>query len=296
MAIVQGKYHSLRVLCAHLFLLILLGILLAPLLIVISISLRPGNLALGDLIPQQVSWEHWQAALGIPYTDLEGNRIEPPFPVLRWLWNSVKVSALAAGLQVLLSLTCAYAFARLRFRYKSTIVNGLLLLQIFPSVLALIAIYAIVSTVGEVIPALGLNTHGGVILAYLGGISVSIWMIKGYYEQIPISMEEAAQIDGADPWQTLIYVLLPISYPILAVVFILTFITTFNEFPLASILLLGEEQLTLAVGLRFFLQDQNFLWGDFAAAAILGGFPITVMFLISQRFLITGLSEGGTKE
>ncbi len=296
MAIVQGKYHGLRVFCTHLFLLTLLGILLAPLLIVISISLRPGNLALGDLIPQRISWEHWQAALGLSYTDAEGNLIESPFPVLRWLWNSIKVSALVAGLQVVLSLTCAYAFARLRFRYKSTIVNGLLLLQIFPSVLALIAIYAIVSTVGELIPSLSLDTHGGLILAYLGGISVSIWMIKGYYEQIPVSMEEAAQIDGANPWQTLIYVLLPISYPILAVVFILTFITTFNEFPLASILLLGEDQLTLAVGLRFFLQDQNFLWGDFAAAAILGGFPITVMFLISQRFLITGLSEGGTKE
>lgn len=296
MAIVQGRYHRLRVLCTHLFLITLLGILISPLLIVISISLRPGNLALGDLIPQQISWEHWQAALGIPYTDPQGNRVDPPFPVLIWLWNSIKVSALAAGLQVLLSLTCAYAFARLRFRYKSAIVNSLLLLQIFPSVLALIAIYAIVSTVGDIIPALGLDTHGGLILAYLGGISVSIWMIKGYYEQIPIAMEEAAQIDGANPWQTLLYVLLPISYPILAVVFILTFITTFNEFPLASILLLGEEQLTLAVGLRFFLQDQNFLWGDFAAAAILGGFPITLIFLISQGFLISGLSEGGTKE
>ncbi len=296
MSVVKGQFHGIRVIFAHIFLIASLAILLAPIGMIISISLREGNLAVGGLIPDSISWEHWQRVLGIPVADPNGNLIPPPFPVLRWLFNSLKISLISAGLLVFLSLTSAYAFARFKFPLRQGMMQALLLLQIFPAVLALVAIYALISHIGDSIPWLGLDTHGGLILAYLGGIAMSLWMIKGYLETLPTSVEEAAQLDGANRLQSLIYIILPLSYPILAVVFILSLITIFNEFPVASILLFQEENLTLAVGLRFFLQDQNFLWGDFAAAAILGGTPITLIFLLTQRFLISGLTQGSTKE
>lgn len=296
MGMVVGKKLIYRKIMAHAVLIAILMVMLFPVLMVFSISFRTGNLALGSLIPENPSLEHWKVALGISYTDANGNVVHPPFPVLTWLYNSVKISAISSALVVLLSVTCAYAFARLKFHYKQTILGSLLLLQMFPAVLALVAIYAILSFIGSYIPWLGLDTHGGLILAYLGMISMNIWMIKGYFENIPASMEESAMMDGATPFQTLIYILLPMSYPILAVVFIISFITNFNEFPVASIILQQEENLTMAVGLRFFLQEQNFLWGDFAASAILGGLPITIIFLMFQRFLVSGLTAGAAKE
>ncbi|NJK64356.1 MAG: maltose ABC transporter permease MalG [Synechococcaceae cyanobacterium SM2_3_1] len=296
MPVVKGRFHPLRLLLTHLFLWVALAIILAPLLLILSISFREGNLAVGSLIPERFSWEHWQRVLGIPTPGPDGILIPPPFPVLQWLWNSLQISGIAAALLVVLSVTSAYAFSRLKFQPKQGLLQGLLLFQVFPAVLALVALYTLISQLGKVIPGLGLDTHGGLILVYLGGIAISVWMMKGYFDMLPASVEEAAQVDGANRIQILIYVLLPMSYPILAVVFMLSLITIFNEFPIASVLLFQEKNLTLAVGLRFFLQDQNFLWGDFAAAAIMGGVPITVIFLVTQRFLVAGLTQGAGKD
>ncbi len=107
----------------------------------------------------------------------------------------------------------------------------------FPAVLSLVALYALFDRLGEYIPFIGLNTHGGVIFAYLGGIALHVWTIKGYFETIDSSLEEAAALDGATPWQAFRLVLLPLSVPILAVVFILSFIAAITEVPVASLLL-----------------------------------------------------------
>lgn len=219
----------------------------------------------------------------------------PPFPVLRWLWNSVKVAFITSFLIICLSTTSAYAFARMKFAGKNTILNGMLIFQMFPAVLALVAIYALFDKIGEYIPWLGLNTHGGLILSYMGGIALHIWTIKGYFETIDSSLEEAAAIDGATPWQAFRLILLPLSVPILAVVFILAFIATVAEVPVASVLLLDMDELTLAVGAQQYLYPQNYLWGDFAAAAVLSGLPITIVFLLAQRWLVGGLTAGGVK-
>lgn len=215
--------------------------------------------------------------------------------MLTWLWNSIKIAGITALMIVTLSTTCAYAFARLRFRGKSTILQGMLIFQMFPAVLALVAIYALFNKIGDYIPWLGLNTHGGLILAYMGGIALHVWTIKGYFETIDSSLEEAAAIDGATPWQAFRLILLPLSVPILAVVFILAFIGSITEVPMASILLQDVNNLTLAVGAQQYLYPQNYLWGDFAAAAVLSGFPITVVFLLAQRWLVGGLTAGGVK-
>ena len=293
--IVTGKGARWRVWAAHAALWVLLAFTLFPLLAVISISLRPGNFASGNLIPTTISFEHWQLALGIPVKQPDGTLVQPPFPVLLWLWNSIKIATISALLIVAISTTAAYAFARLRFARKQLILNGMLLLQMFPVAVALVAIYAIFEGIGQSIPWLGIETHAGLIVAYLGGVAMHIWTIKGYFETIPVEIEENAKVDGATHWQAFRHVLLPMAVPILMVVFVLAFIGTIIEYPVASILLREEPNLTLAVGSKFYLYEQKYLWGDFAAAAVLSGLPITLVFLFAQRWIVSGLTAGGVK-
>ena len=295
MAIVTGTRQRWRVFAAHAFLWTLIAVTIFPLLAVVSISLRPGNFSTGALIPREISLEHWKLALGIAYPGPDGVMVEPPFPVLRWLWNSVKVATISALLIVAISTTAAYAFARLKFRFKTSLLNTMLVLQMFPAVLALVAIYAIFEAIGRYVPWLGIETHGGLIVAYLGGVATHVWTIRGYFETIPVEIEECAKVDGATHWQAFRLVLLPMAVPILMVVFVLAFIGTIIEYPVASVLLREEANLTLAVGSKYYLADQKFLWGDFAAAAVLSGLPITLVFLAAQRWIVSGLTAGGVK-
>ena len=295
MAIVIDKSQRWRVVAAHVFLIGLCALVIFPLLMMVSISLRPGNFATGSLIPETISWEHWRFALGLPVTNADGRVIIPDLPVLRWLWNSVKIATISAVIALLLSTTAAYAFARLKFAGKKASLTGLMLMQMFPTVLALVAIHSIFSRIGHVFPAFGVDSLWALVLAYSGGIALHIWTIKGFYETIPAEIEEAATVDGATPWQAFWRVLLPMAVPILMVVFLLAFISSVNEYPVASILLRSQDHLTIAVGSKQFLYQQKYLWGDFAAAAILSGLPITVVFILAQRWMISGLTAGGTK-
>jgi len=295
MAIVIDKSQRWRVLAAHLFLVLLCALVLFPLLMVVSISLRPGNFASGKLVPDHISLEHWRFALGLPVQAANGQWVKPDLPVLRWLWNSVKIATLSACVGVLLSTTAAYAFARMKFKGKQTALMGLMLMQMFPAVLALVAIHAIFSRIGHAFPFFGIDSYGALILAYSGGIALHVWIIKGFFETIPYEIEEAATVDGATPWQAFRRVLLPMAVPILMVIFLLGFIGAVIEYPVASILLHQQENLTMAVGSKMFLYEQKYLWGDFAAAAILSGLPITVVFVLVQKWMISGLTAGGLK-
>ena len=295
---VEGQAYRGRLILAHAVLIGFIALVAIPLVMVVSISFRQGNFAAGGILPtaETFSLEHWRMVLGLPVLQADGSWETPSVSVLRWFWNSVKISAASAFLILLLSSTCAYAFARMRFRFREKILGGLLILQMFPMVLALIAIYSILETLGRWVPALGLDTHPGLILAYLGGIATHVWMIKGYFDSLPVSLEESAMIDGATPWQTFWLIMLPTSLPIFAIVFILAFIGLIGEYPLASVVLQRTDQWTLAVGANSFLYEQNYLWGDFAATAVLSGLPITLLFLACQKLLVTGLTSGGVKE
>lgn len=295
MAIVTGKRQRWRVLATHAALWALIALTLFPLLAVLSISLRPGNFSTGSLIPERISFEHWSLALGIPFTQPDGTVTQPPFPVLLWLWNSIKIATVSALLIVAISTTAAYAFARLKFAGKRGLLNSMLLLQMFPVAVALVAIYAIFEGIGKHLPWMGIETHTGLVVAYLGGVATHIWTIKGYFDTIPVDIEENAKVDGATHWQAFRLVLLPMAVPILMVVFVLAFIGTIIEYPVASVLLREEPNLTLAVGSKFYLYDQKYLWGDFAAAAVLSGLPITLVFLAAQRWIVSGLTSGGVK-
>jgi maltose/maltodextrin transport system permease protein len=295
MAIVLDKSHRWRVLAAHAFLIGLIALVIFPFLMILSISLRPGNFASGSIIPESISLEHWKLAFGISYTDIDGKLIQPDFPVLRWLWNSIKVAGLTACITLALSTTCAYAFARMKFRGKQFSLAALMLMQMFPAVLALVAIYAIFDRLGSIFPSVGIDSHASLLLAYSGGIALHVWTIKGYFDTIPVEIEEAAKVDGATAWQAFRMVLLPMAVPILVVVFLLAFIGAIIEYPVASVLLHQQTHLTLAVGSKLFLYEQKYLWGDFAAAAILSGLPITVVFIVAQKWMISGLTAGGIK-
>jgi maltose/maltodextrin transport system permease protein len=280
---------------AHGILIVFIALIMFPLLMVISISFREGNFSTGSIIPERPTLEHWSLALGIPFERADGTIMQPPFPVLLWLWNSIKVGVIASIGILLLSTTAAYAFSRMRFRGKGGLLDSLLIIQMFPAALTVIAIYTIFDALGGVTPILGRNSHWALILTYLSAITLHIWTIKGYFDSVDSALDKAASIDGATPWQTFRYIFLPLATPILAVVFVLSFIFLVTEYPVASILLQETNQMTLAVGARQYLYEQRYLWGDFAAAAVLSGLPITLVFLIAQRYLVSGLGEGGVK-
>ncbi|OED42518.1 maltose transporter permease [Endozoicomonas sp. (ex Bugula neritina AB1)] len=295
MAMVQPRNLKSRVWTARIFICLFLLLILFPFFMIVSVSLRTGNFAMGSLIPDNPTLDHWRLAMGISIENADGSITSPPFPVMLWLWNSIKVAFFSSALILCLATTGAYAFARLKFRFKDHMLTAMMILQMFPAVLALVAIYSLFDQIGDYIPWLGLDSLSSLTVAYLGGLALHIWLIKGYFETIDNSLEEAAAIDGATPWQAFRFVLLPLSVPILAVVFILAFITSIAEYPVASVLLQSMDNLTLAVGSRQYLNPQNYLWGDFAAAAVLSGLPITIIFLSCQRWIVGGLTSGGVK-
>lgn len=284
-----------RKVAAHLFLWAFLALILFPFFMVLSISFREGNFATGSLLPERPTLEHWALALGFDYTRPDGTVVEPPFPVLLWLWNSVKIGLVAAAGILVLSATAAYAFSRIPFRGRRGLLDALLIIQMFPTALAVIAIYAMFDALGGVAPAFGIDSHGSLMLIYLSALTLHVWTIKGYFDGVDPALDRAAQIDGATPWQTFRHVFLPLSVPILAVVFVLSFIFLVTEYPIANVMIRDTEKMTMAVGSRQFLQESNYRWGDFAAAAVLSGIPITVVFLFAQRYLVSGLSEGAVK-
>ena len=294
----------IRKIIAHSVLIASCALILIPFAMVVLASFRKGNFPPSTLwlSPEQWTLDHWKYVLGIPYREVlnaatgETKLVGPTVAPLRWFLNSLLVSAIASIGIILLSGTAAYAFARLKFRFRGQILTGLLVLQMFPQVLTLTAYYRILNYIGEHFPGLGLNTFAGLILIYLSGISINIWMIKGSFDTISPTMEDSARIDGASRFQAFTRILLPMSAPIFAVVFILSFISMISEYPTASVVLQESVNRTLAVGAYSLLDEHEKLWGHFSALAVLSGVPITIMFLLCQRFIIGGLTSGGAKE
>ena len=189
------------------------------------------------------------------------------------------------------------AFSRLRFKGRRSGLFAILLIQMFPQMLAMVAIYLMILSIGQYIPGMGLDTHMGLILVYLGGaMGANVWLAKGYFDTIPHSIEESAMIDGATPFQMLWHIVVPLARPILIVIFFLQFMSTYSEFVLAPVLLASSNKLTMAVGLQMFISDQYAKrWGVFAAAALLGAIPVMILFWILQKQLVSGLTRGAVK-
>ncbi len=223
---------------------------------------------------------------------------DPLMPFWRWIWNSVKIATITTLLSLSITTMAAYAFSRLRFAGRITMLKAIMLIQIFPNLLALVAIYLMIQQTGKIVPWLGLETHAGLILVYLGGsMGINIWLIKGFLDTIPRAIDEAAMVDGATNWQIFTQLLLPLLRPILVVVGILAFIGTYGEFVLARILLSRAENYTLMVGLALFTDNQFAQnWGQFSAGALIGALPIMIVYLLLQDQIAGGLTSGAVKE
>ena len=258
-----------------------------PILWVLSASLNPtGSLATQTLIPENPGLDNYRELLG-------ANQ----FPFWTWLWNSIKISPISAVFALAITTVAAYAFSRFRFRARQPMLRGLLLVQVFPALLALVAIFLMISQIGDVISFIGLNTHASLILVYLGGaMGINIWLMKGFLDTIPRDIDESAMVEGATHWQTFTRLILPLLRPILVVIGILNYIGTYGEFIIARVLLKGTEQYTLMVGLQVFAGASfNQRWGIFAAGALLGAIPIMIIYLALQDQIVGGLTQGAVK-
>jgi arabinogalactan oligomer/maltooligosaccharide transport system permease protein len=258
-----------------------------PLYLVILSSFNPtGSLQLTSFLPNEISLVNYEMLF-----------TSPLIPFLTWMGNSLIIAGLVALFSVIIGAGSAFAFSRLRFRGKKRGLELLLLVQMFPSILALGAVYVIMERVYAFAPEIGIGTVGGLMLVYLGGaMGVNIWLLKGFVDSIPVEIDEAAKIDGASPMQIYWQIFLPLATPVLAVVTLLSFIGTFNEFILASLFLTDMEARTVAVGLQQFVGGQYATnWGAFAAGSVLASIPIVAIFLSLQRYIVSGLTAGSIK-
>lgn len=290
------NHKALNQLLIHLLLIAIAIIVLLPVASVVMVSLnKTGNLKAGFSL-SELSLDNWKYIFGIPFTNALGETVSSPYPIMRWLFNSIKVSMISAVLMLLFSTSAAYSLSRFKFRGKETSLKFLMVMQMFPNMMAMIAFYFMLDFIGRYIPWLGIDTHGGLILIYLGGTPFNIWLLKGYFDTLPRSIEESARMDGCTHFQAFTKIVLPLCTPMLAVIGLLTFIGTFSDFILPSILLKTQDQLTFAVGIQIFISESfASRWGQFAAASILGALPISLLFFSIHRYIVEGLSHGSVK-
>lgn len=253
------------------------------------------TLSASSLVPRDLTLNNFRDILSGELESAGGQRL--PTPYLRWYANSLIVGGIAALATVLLGALAAYAFSRFRFKGRRIGMLLLLLIQMFPQFLALVAIYLILDATGDVFGALGLNTLTGLLCVYLAGaMGVNAWLMKGFFDTIPAELDESARVDGATPAQVFWGVILPLAAPVLAVVALLSFIGTLNDYVIASALMQTQDKFTLPVGMRF-LVDQKYAeeWGPFTAGVLLAAIPVVLLFAFLQRFIVHGLTGGAVK-
>ncbi len=261
---------------------------LFPVIWVISASINPsGSLASQQLIPENASLANYRVLLGG----------DPRFPFLRWLWNSFYLATITSILAVLITALSAYAFSRFRFTGRRNLLLTLFLIQVFPNTLAMVALFLLLVQLGQYIPQLGVNSHGGLLLIYLGGVmGINVWLMKGFFDSIPRDIDESAMVDGATHWQIFWQLIFPLVRPILVVVGILTFIGVYGDFLIARVMLTSSAQYTVMVGLWVFIADQfSQNWGTFAAGGLMAAIPIVVIYLFLQDQIVGGLTVGSVK-
>lgn len=257
---------------------------LFPLVYVVSASLNPrGSLASSSALFSAVDFSNYAALAGTSYWT--------------WVGNTLLVGGVASVGAVLMGAAGAYAFSRFRFSGRRASLTGLLIVQMFPQALAFVAIFLMLLTIGEVVPALGINSKLALICVYLGGaLGANTFLMYGFFNTIPIEIDESAKIDGATHAQIFWRLIMPLVTPILAVVALLAFIAAFGDYILARIILVSEDNWTLAVGMYQWISNQlTSRWGLFAAGSVLASIPVLALFLSLQRYIVGGLTQGSVK-
>lgn len=268
----------------HILAVVLIAYCIFPLLYVLSASLNPiGTLTGSANLFREISSTNFARLL------------ETDFP--RWMMHSFIVSTVTAVGTIIMAACAAYAFSRFRFKGRRGGLTTLLIIQMFPQMLAFVAIYLLLLTLRDVYPFLGLESLTGLIAVYLGGaLGANTFLMYGFFNTIPRELDEAAKIDGATHAQIFWGIIMRLVTPILAVVGLLSFVGTYGEFILARIVLARQENYTLAVGLYVWASDErNAPWALFAAAAVVAAVPIIALFMYLQKYIVGGLVAGSVK-
>ena len=272
--------RTTRMALSYLALFIFTLFALYPISRLVTSALRPGDQLFSSslaLIPHGATLANFRTLL-----------FETPF--LRWLGNSTLIALAVTVTGVALASTAGYALSRFRFLGRSTALHGLLVTQLFPATILLLPLYLILLKLSL------LNSYLGVILIYTAtALPFCIWQLKSYYDTIPFSLEEAAVIDGCTRWQSFYLVVLPLSAPAIAITALFSFVTAWNEYVVAAVVLQDGKIFTLPFGLKMFASDPGTQWGLYAAGALLVSLPVVGLFLLLSRFLISGPGIPGLK-
>lgn len=272
---------TITLVLVNIFFVVICFATLVPILYAVSVSFNADNSLLSSdfsFIPRNFTLKNYAAV----FTEQ---------PILRWLKNSIILAVCTLIISLGTGIPAAYNFSRKRFRGRKTILKALILLYAFPSLLSMTALYKLFSPMGLI------NTRLGLIIVYTGTEAVfALWNMKGYFDTIPLEIEEAAMIDGASPTKIVWSIVMPLSKPTIAVTAMMVLIFVWNEYIFAVNFMTGEDTYTLAAGL-YSLQanETSGSWPVFAAASLVVSIPILIIFFALQKNMVTGLTSGGVK-
>jgi len=278
---VKGRAKTaVRVSASYLVLVVMALVALFPILQVFTISLRPADRLLStslEIIPANATWANYAALFS-----------ERPF--LLWLLNSSFVAFVVTLTGVVLASTAGYAFSRFSFIGKKAGLLSLLVTQMFPATMLLLPMYIMLVNLGLI------NTYLGIVIMYSAtALPFCIWQMKGYYDTIPPSLEEAGRIDGCNQFQTFYRIILPLAAPALVITALFSFMAAWTEYVVAAQVLQDTELWTLPLGLKSFESNMGSEWGLYGAASMLVTIPVVILFLGLSRWLVSGLTLGSVK-
>jgi len=277
----RGEDGPLKRALIHLALIFASLLAVFPVIRVLGVALRPGDRLLDpefSLIPEGATIRAFQHVLF-------------ETPLIQWLFNSLIITLGTATVGLIFAATSAYAFSRYKFRGRGVGLTFLFATQMIPGIMLLVPIYLLAVQFDLV------STYRGLVIAYaVTAIPFSVWILKGYYDTVPIDLEEAARIDGCTEFEAFRKVLLPLSLPALAIVFLFNFLAAWGEYFTASVLIGSREDLlTWPLGIQRFQAQFQTQWADLSAASILISIPVVIMFIYTSKYLISGLTLGGVK-
>ncbi|MCF7824170.1 MAG: sugar ABC transporter permease [Candidatus Marinimicrobia bacterium] len=274
------KTSALQYIIIYALLMIAVAWSIYPILRVITISIRPGDNLLNEslsLIPDDWTFENYV----IIFRD---------HPMWSWIWNSILVTITVVITGVALASTAGYALSRFRFPGRDASLLSLLVTQMFPATMLLLPLFIMLSNLHLI------NTYLGLIVIYSStALPFCVWQMKGYYDTIPYSLEEAARIDGASRFMAFYKIILPLASPALVITALFSFMSAWTEYIVAAQVLWYEEMFTLPIGLKSFQANMNTEWGLYAAGAIIVSVPAIALFLFLTKYLIGGLTLGSVK-
>ncbi len=251
-----------------------------PILVVVSVSLRPSDSLYStslNLIPEGATLDAYRAIL-----------FDKPF--LIWMRNSLLISLTVTIFGVAFASTAGYAFSRFRFRGRNASMVALLVTQMFPATMLLLPLYVLMRKLGLVDTALGL------IIAYTAtALPFCVWTMKGYYDTIPKELEEAAMVDGSGPFAAFVRVILPLARPALVITGLFSFMAGWSEYIVARVIVSSQSLYTLPLGLEGLAGTFQTEWANYSAGSLLVSVPVVILFLILNRYLVSGLTLGGVK-